>query len=289
MIRKGVFWITYLNDSGSSPYFIYPYCPLDYCQPPSKSVPINLSLPNGSDAQCANNRGGILCGSCQPNYSLSLGSSRCIKCPDNWYGLLIGIIIAAFFAGIVLVVLLLVLNLTVAVGTLNSIIFYANIIYANKSIYFGQSHLTFFPVFISWLNLDIGFDTCFFEGMDTYAKTWLQLAFPLYIIFLVITIIWISSCSTRFSNLIGKRNPVATLATLILLSYTKVLETIITSFSFVEFKYPNGTTERRWLPDASDEFGEWKHITLICVAILILIFGLLYTILILSWLSLIHI
>ena len=291
VIRKGDLWITYLNDSddnSSSPYLIYPYCPLDYCQSSSKSVAVSLNLPNGADAQCANNRRGLLCGKCQSNYSLSLGSSKCIECPDNWYGFLVGIIAAALLAGIMIVSLLLMLNLTVAVGTLNSIIFYANIIDANRSIYFSQSHLTFVPVFISWLNLDIGFDTCFFEGMDTYAKTWLQLAFPVYIIFLVILIIWVSSCSSKFSNLIGKRNPAATLATLILLSYTNLLETIIASLSFVPLKYPNGTTQIKWLPDATVEYGKGKHVALIFVAILILIFGLLYTILIFSWQWLLH-
>ena len=280
VIRKGIFWIAYINDTNSSSYLIYPYCPLDYCQPPSKSIYINLKLSNGSDSQCANNRGGILCGSCQPNYSLSLGSSKCIKCPENWYGLLVGITIAAFFAGIVFVVILLALNLTVAVRTLNPIIFYANIINANSGLYFGQSQVKFVPVFISWLNLDIGFDTCFFEGMDVYAKTWLQLVFPVYIMFLVIIIIWLSSCSSKFSNLIGKRNPVATLATLILLSYTQLLEIIITSFSFV---IPNGTSIIKWFPDASIKFCEGKHIILVCVAILIIFVGLLYTVLIFFW------
>ena len=122
-------------------------------------------------------------------------------------------------------VLLLVLNLTVAVGVLNSIFFYANVVYAIQSVHFYQSHLTLVPVFISWLNLDIGFDVCFFEGMDAYAKTWLYLVFPAYIVFLVFMIIWISSCSSKFSNFIGKKNPVATLATLILLSYTCLLYT----------------------------------------------------------------
>ena len=288
VVRNGIFLIAYLNDSnGHYANFylliIHPYCPLDYRQPPSKSVSINLNLLNGSDAQCANNRRGILCGSCQPNHTLYLGSSKCIKCPDNWYGLLIGIIVAAFFAGILLVALILVLNLTVTGRTLNSIIFYVNIINANESIYLGQSHVTFVSAFISWLNLDIGFDTCFFEGMDVYAKTWLQPAFPVYIILLVIAIISISSCSLKFSNLIGKRNPVATLATLILLSYTKLLETIIASLSFVHLKYPKGKTITKWLPDASIVYYEWKHIGLICVAILNLTLGLLYTFLIFVW------
>ena len=282
--RKGSFWIFYLGYSdNTSPYFIYPHCPFDYCQLPSKVVTINLSLPNGSDSQCANNRGGILCGKCLPNYSLSLGSSKCLKCPDNWYGYLITIVIAAFFAGIILVIALLMLNLTVATGTLNSIIFYANVIYANRGIYFSHSSLVFASAFISWLNLNIGFDVCFIKGMDLFTKTWLELAFSIYIIILVIVIIAMSSRSLKFSHLLGKKNPVATLATLILLSYTKLLETIVISFSFINLKYPNGTVVTKWLPDASIHFKGWKHAALVCMGIFILTLGLLYTVPILSW------
>ena len=285
VIRRGQFWLTYLEEyenTSISPYLFYPYCPLDYCQSPTEEVHINLNLPNGSDTQCTNNRGGFLCGSCLNNYSLSLGSSKCLKCPDNWYILVAGITIAAILAGIILVITLLVLNITVAIGTINSIIFYANIINANRNTYFSQPNLTFVPVFISWLNLDIGFDTCFYQGMDTYAKTWLQLAFPTYIIFLVVLIIILCRFSSKFSNLLGKRNPVATLATLILLSYTKYLQIIIISFSFAPLRHPSGTIIK-WFPDANIQYFERKHVALICVAILIIIIGLAYTIIIFSW------
>ena len=290
VLRKGRFWITYLNDSddSSSPYFIYPYCPLDYCQPLTNPISVNLNQPNGSDAQCANNRSGLLCGRCRPDYSLSLGSSSCMKCDKRWYGLFVGIIITAIIAGIILVIVLLMLNITVAVGSLNSIIFYANIIYVNRSIYFSTSHSAPVKVFISWLNLEIGIDTCFYNGMDTYAKTLIQLVFPIYMIFLVIVVIWVSSRSIKLSNQLGRRNPVATLATLILLSYTKLLETVIASLSFVSLRYPNGTTVVKWLPDASVEYGTGKHVALICVAISILVAGLLYTIIIFSWQWLLH-
>ena len=291
IIRKGIFWITYLNnsesdDNSTSHFFIYPYCPLGYCHSPSKPVPINLNLPNGSDAQCAHNRHGLLCGGCKPDFSLSLGSSKCIRCPKNWHVLLAVIVIGALFAGALLVFLILMLNLTVAVGTVNSIIFYANIIYANKNIFFNhwQLQLSFPSVFISWLNLGIGFDVCFYDGMDAYVKIWLHLVFSLYILLLVVMVIWMSACSSRLANLLGKRNPVATLATLILLSYTKLLEAIINSnFSFVILKYPNRTTTTNWLPDANMEYTDWKLIFLICCTTIILIFGLLYTVLIFSW------
>ena len=129
----------------------------------------------------------MLCGSCRPGLSLSLGSSYCLLCPSYWPALLIVITIAAILAGISLVALLLVLNMTVAVGTLNGLIFYANVVYANKSILLPFQQTNFLTVFISWLNLELGIDTCYFPGMDTYIETWLQLTFPAYVILLVVS------------------------------------------------------------------------------------------------------
>ena len=216
----------------------HPYCPLDYCLPPASKVQINLNLVNGANAQCANNRSGLLCSLCQPDLSLSLGSSRCVPCKGY-----VPVILIALIAGILLIVFLMVLNLTVAIGTLNGLIFYVNIIGANSStFFFGLSPSTrYYLILVSWLNLEVGFDVCFFEGMDTYWKTWLQLAFPMYIIILVLFVIIVSEKSMRFSRLIGKVNPVATLATLILLLYTKFLQTTITSLSFTHLDYPDGS------------------------------------------------
>ena len=71
--------------------------------------------------------------------------------------------------------------------------------------------------------------------MNTYIKTWLQLAFPAYVFLLVILVIIISSYSIKFSNLIGKKNPVATLAILILLSCAKLLEVCLIQVYQLEF------------------------------------------------------
>ena len=88
IVRNKNFWISALENGANNSYqqyFIHPFCPRDYCKLPSESVLVNLNLPDGSDSQCANNRAGFLCGECMSNYSLSLGSSKCIKCPNNWY------------------------------------------------------------------------------------------------------------------------------------------------------------------------------------------------------------
>ena len=73
---------------------------------------------------------------CRSDLSLSLGSPHCIECSNNWLEILIGIVIASFIAGIALVIFMLALNMTVAVGTLNGILFYANIVSANVDTYF---------------------------------------------------------------------------------------------------------------------------------------------------------
>ena len=274
-------WIAYDNISG---YLVYPNCPYDYCKPLSLRTSITLSQPNGSDAQCAFNRVSLLCGSCEPGLSLSLGSSRCLSCPRFWPVLVVVITLAALVAGVALVAMLLFLNLTVAVGSLNGIIFYANIVAAYRNIFFPyQSQPSFASVFISFLNLDLGIDTCFFEGMTTYSKTWLQLVFPFYVILLVVLLIVISSYSTKFANLIGKKDPVATLATLILLSYARLLGISFTALSAGTLKYAKGLSKMVWLPDGTISYFSTLHIPLFIAAILIAIVGLVYTVVLFLW------
>ena len=274
-------WISYSNTTG---YLVYPNCPYDYCKPPILGTRISLSVPNGSDAQCAFNRVSILCGLCEPGLSLSLGSSLCLPCPHYWPALVVVITVGAALAGIALVAMLLFLNLTVAVGSLNGVIFYANIVAANRNIFFPyQAEPSFASILISFLNLDIGIDTCFFEGMTTYTKTWLQLLFPLYVITLVILLIVISSRSTKFSNLIGKKNPVATLATLILLSYARLLGIGFFALSPGTLEYEDGSRQRVWLPDATIVYFGGIYVPLFIAAILIVIVGLLYTVVVLLW------
>ena len=277
-------WISYINDTTNilTGYLVYSNCPFDYCL--STGPSFYLNQPNGTDAQCSFSRSSLLCGSCKPGLSLSLGSSRCLSCPSYWPALLIFITIAALLAGVALVTLLFVLNMTVAAGTLNGLIFYANVVYANKnSILILFKEKTFITVFMSWLNLELGINTCYFPKMDTYIKTWLQFAFPAYVILLVVLVIIISSYSTKFSNLIEKKNPVATLATLILLSYAKLVEICFKSLSVGILEYPDGSRKMLWLPDATVKYLSGKHIPLFITAVLILLVGQVYTALLFSW------
>ena len=189
--------------------------------------------------------------------------------------------IAVLITGIILVTLLLVLNLTVAVGTFNGLIFYANIVGSTSE------PLCFaLPQFVvMWLNLESGLDVCFINGLDAYWKTRLKFAFPTYVFVLVASIIVISRFSPKFSRIVGKRNPVATLNTLILLSYSKLLHTVISIFLFTTLDCPGGSSKsiKVWAVDATIEYLSPKHFILFVVAILVLFTGTVYTFLLFSW------
>ena len=276
-------WITYINDTDPSGYVKYPHCPFDYCKPSTENVSINFNLPNGAEAQCAYNRTGVLCGSCRGKLSLSLASSNCLPCHSYWPAVCVVIILAAVSAGILLVTALLAINMTVSVGLINGFIFYANIVSAGSAVFFPSSKPSFPSVFVAWLNLDIGIDVCFIDGLDAYIKTWLELAFPAYIISLVVMVIIVSEYSDKFAGLIGKRDPISTLATLILISYAKLLSVTITALSFAKLDYPDGKQEVVWLPDGNVKYFQGKHIPLAVVALLVILIGLPFTIILFLW------
>ena len=71
-------------------------------------------------------------------------------------------------AGIALIAAIFLLRLTVAVGSLNGLFFYANIIQANHQAFFPRATINLFTIFIAWVNLDLVIETCLYDGMDIY-------------------------------------------------------------------------------------------------------------------------
>ena len=238
-------WITALKQALNNTRYLISDCPMDYCLPYSSNV--NLQHP---DVQCQFNRTGILCSQCQQHLSMVFGSSRCMEC-TNLHIILISIIVIV--AGIVLVVLLYLLNITVTIGTINGIVFYANIISINDSVFLANNNV-FKPlkVFISFLNLDLGIEMCFYDGMNMYVKIWLLFFFPFFLITIAFSIIIASRHSTRILRLTFSRS-LPVLATLFLFSYNGVLKTVLTVlFSYSTITHlPSGHQQIVWSIDAS--------------------------------------
>ena len=278
--RHGNIWVNAsFNGNTSNGVIVHKHCPFEYCKP--EQLDVNLTHP---ETQCAFDRYGTLCGACKPDFSLALGGSQCLpkcKCSNKYLLLLIAFILAGFAP----VFFIKILNLTVSQGTINGLIFYANIVAANRSIFFPAQHnnfVSFLSVFISWLNLDLGIETCFIKGLDGYWKTWLQFVFPFYVWAIAGAIILVSHYSMRATKIFGEKS-VSVLATLLLLSYAKLLRSIIIIFSFTTIEHSDNHTDRVWSNDGNITYLVSKHIPLFVFALaIVLLLWLPYTAVLLS-------
>ena len=260
LLRPANTWLSPVPHNNSYVYSLSLQCPFHYCL--SHSSHFKFSNP---DSQCQFNRSGILCGHCQHGLSTVFGSSQCQQCSSIYLFLIVPIAMA----GLVLVLLLFILNLTVTDGTINAFIFYVNIISINTPVFFPNLS-KFMPAytFISLANLDLGIQTCFYNGMDDYAKMWLQLAFPFYLILIATLLIITSRYSTTIQRITARR-ALPVLATLFLLSYTKTLHiasSILFSYSKI-IHLPSNHTTLVWSIDANVPLFKIRFVILFIVCL----------------------
>ena len=267
-IWSNALWIS-INEKG----IVYTEnCPLKHCTITNKMINL-ISNPN---AQCAFNRAGRLCGSCRKGYSLAIGSSGCIHCPNNNN---ITLLIFFIIAGVLLVFFISILNLTVTQGMINGLIFYANIVWTSQSILLPLHEinnaaivLNFLRPFLAWINLDFGIETCFISGLTALGKTWLQFLFPAYIWAIAGIMIITAKYSKILTKVYGNR-AVPLLATLFLLSYMKLLRTVVTIFLFTYIsEIPTGSILVVWSVDGEFDYFGVAHTFLLVAAIAVAIF-----------------
>ena len=100
-------------------------------------------------------------------------------------------------------------------------------------------------------------------------KTWLQFAFPFYLWIIVALTIKAFRHSTKLVRLCGDHS-VPVLATIFLLSFTKLLRVITTVLSFTTLQYSSG---RRavWLYDGNYQFTNGGHLVLFLFSLLFLL------------------
>ena len=266
--RSGNSWFAYINKTqhitGTT------NCPFDYCN--RSNVSFDIMAP---DRQCMANRTGILCGQCQSHLSIMLGSNRCGTC-SNWYLFLLPVFA---IAGILLVAVLMFLNFSVSVGTINGLLFYANLVKLNDAFFFSNGSVPVVSQFISWLNLDLGIEVCLFNGLDGYWNTWLQFVFPAYLFLLISGIIVGCRYSVWLCRLCGS-HAVPALATLFLMSYTKILLTVTNALSMSRLPC-NVSILTVWSVDGNIEYGSGKHLILVVFSCGVLVIGLAYPVLVL--------
>ena len=252
-----------------------PRCPYGYCKFDADTVDFS----ENPDNLCVGSRSGLVCGACAQNKSVVFGSEECRNC-SNWW---IFTLFLMALAGILLVVLLFSLRLTVSYGTINGLVFYANVLGIHLNHLLPFHGLQWLRIFVSFVNLDLGFPLCFYNGMDQLAKTGLQFAFPLYLWTIVIAIIAVSRYSIKVAKYTSRWS-VPVLATLIHLSYSKLLSTVLTIFAYTTVEYGHARSSQYgvkivWFSDGNVAYNSGWHILLTLLSIVtVLAFLIPYTV-----------
>ena len=254
-------------------------CPPQYCKQASVFIPNAGS----SKSICNNNRTGIMCGQCDNGLSLVFGSEECHQCSNYW------ILSLIFYAigGVALVLTLFSINLTVSSGMLGGIIFFANmsLISLHSDLLSDELYTRPIKIMMSFLNLNLGFPVCFYNGMDNITKTALLFSFPLYLWCIVLGLVLISRHSTRVANLIVGSS-VQVLATLIHFSFAKLLlnifDTLTSSNILTSHKNSSYTA---WYFDGNIKYFTGSHLVLCVVSITVLVLFILPYLLFLSFAS----
>ena len=248
-------------------------CLLGYC----KTETITIT-PDTMDQQCSDGREGVLCGRCKPNHSLALGTSRCLpSCPDYLFYI---ILVVCAAGGVLLILFLITCNFTISDGTINGLFFYAHVVHRNSDTLFpaGSIGNSIFRLFIAWLNLDLGFEVCFYKSMTQYQKAWFQSGFIFYLCILEATIIVLSHKYIFFTRLFG-RNVVKVLATLFLICCAKMINIGISCLQFAHIRHSDGpnTVTVVWLFDGNVSYLKGKHIPLFVLGLIFCFLVLVYT------------
>ena len=272
-------WIGCLkNSSPQSCEFVLGHSCI-YCNPePSFRRTVNVFH---LDDQCLPGRTGVLCGACKPGLSRMLEQFRvpagCMKCSNTNLAFLISLFL---FSGILLVVFLTIFNMTVTEGAMNGLIFYSSVAYAQPR-FFHTNQPSFIPwIFISWLNLDLGFEICAYNGMTGVQYIWLSFGYIFCLICTQVIIIYLSHKFISFTRLV-QRNTTNVLATIIFLAYSRVIFVCYHSLNY-QFVFVNSNTlqvdkKGVWSFDGNMPYLGPKHIPLFILAIICLLVLLWFT------------
>ena len=232
------------------------------------------------DYQCniGYNRTGLACGSCQPNTSAVLGTSRCRPHCTN-LGLLW--IPAIAVGGIILVIVISFLGLTITDGYINGFIFYCNCLNYFSIYLSGTSGLDGIWTPVAFVNLNLGIESCFFNGMSTLVRIVLRLVFPMYLFILIGLITLLAQHFTIFVRL--KFSGSQTFATLLLLCYITITGTCIELLGINTFTSIYGnSTYYGWSLEPAVQYGQgWHGLTVFIAVALLLVYVLPFPLLLL--------
>ena len=248
-------WLGYVESSLT----VLHTCPSPYCRFNfNVSAPIRIPVKNNTfdmQLQCSSvlNRGGIGCRTCKAGYSEMFGiSSTCMQCTND---LTVIPLVLTLIAGVLLTWTIAYFRLTVSQGYIYGILLYCNILSVHAS------HLTtwnprYALLISSWLTLNIGVDICFYNGMTSVGRVGFGFVFPTYLFSILLIITIISrfdkpSCCKRnkCSCSVVHFSTIQMFSTLLILCYTRVMETSVEALAPFVITDLYGNKTFRWFTD----------------------------------------
>ena len=256
--RPTNYWVGTRNDSsGKSVIQFVSTCPINYCR--DDVTDVDLRVP---DQLCVQGRSGTLCGACREGLSSQFGTARCRKCSNAWLATLPPYALV----GALSVVIAFLIDVTITHGLINGLFFYSNIVMVNVNIFFQGNQSGFLFMFLSWVNMDIGFPICFYDGMTETAKLGLQYIFPTYIILLIALIIALSQHSLLVQRILSQLDGIHVLVSMLYVAFLKLFRTVIDTVTFV-----NIVSEDKKRSEVVWFFDETQHISDPLVIVLIIV------------------
>ena len=254
-------WIGPFNSNEDN--IVVSNCIFKYCKPGQRSIKIvspQIEEVN-FDVQCNSNmnRVGFLCSGCNEGFSAVLGTRRCRRC-SNWYILLFPVFI---ILGIIAIVAIRYLNINITAGFINGAIFYSNIVSIYGDTLIPDASLTNGPItFVSFLTLNLGFETCLHDKMTTLERVWWQLSFPLYLFILMGITTFLARTKYLKLNRSAGLGTIQAFSTLLILCYVSVLGACIELIGFTSFHSTSGKYYLQWGSDPSLQYFGKEHGTL---------------------------
>ena len=165
------------------------------------------------------------------------------------------------------------LPLTISEGPLAGIIIAMNLTAASTiDLLEGQEwYLYVTRVCASIVNLCLGFPLCLYNGMTPVVKTGLLFVFPVYLWLLMIVFILFSHYSTHVSNQTAMHS-VQVLASLMYLSFSKILMTVIDIIAYIPVHTSHNGTMTVWYGDGSVLYLTGGHLYLFLLSLMFLLF-----------------
>ena len=153
-------------------------------------------------------------------------------------------------------------------GDIYGFIAFVNVLSINSTKEFSTKH-----VVLALFNFDLGIEVCFYNGMTAYIATWLEFAFPLYLLCIIAVLVVASRYSVKIERL-ARKKVIPVIATIFLLSYNKIMIVtfnVLFSYSIIHHLHSKKTTMCWDIDTGISLFGVF-HLLLVLFCVILLLF-----------------